>query len=81
MPKFQNSKKTILSNQNHDSPDMDAQKERAMLEAKITFEFKDNFSSCGTVSLLTLDVCLRWIMGRMIGGKLSGPESRKWAKM
>ena len=38
---------------------MDAQKERAMLEAKITFEFKDNFSSCGTVSLLTLDVCLR----------------------
>ena len=72
MPNFQNSNKAILNNQNHDSLDMDAGKERALPEAKITFEINEYISS-GTD--LSLDVCLR--LDR-------GPDGRwevKWSKV
>ena len=74
MPNFQISTKSNLSNQSHDTHDLNAGKKQATSKAKLSIEITENISSVND-SHLTLDVGLRLECGPDGGWEV------KWSKV
>ena len=74
MPNFQISTKSHLSNQSHDTHDLNAGKKQATSKAKLSIEITENISSVND-SHLTLDVGLRLECGPDGGWEV------KWSKV